>query len=1143
MSPTTHFDHPSQISLDDAKVAEVRSRSQGPVAEEERIVSLDVLRGVAVLGILLMNIQSFAMPGDAYLNPTAYGDLTGANRWVWIVTHLVADQKFVSIFSMLFGAGIVLMAERAGSRAAVLHYRRMGVLIVFGLLHAHLLWSGDILFSYGVVALVVYLARNVVPRRLIIAGVLLHAGSSLFFIGSGLSLRSAPPEVVAQITGDFWLSSHADLARELAAYRGTWLEQQALREADAATMETFIFFIDTMWKVSGLMLIGMALFKLGVLSARRSDAFYRGMIALGLGLGLPVVAFGVWSNFKAGWTVPYSLFFGSQYNYWGSVVVALGWIGAVMLWCRSDRALSLRRRLAAVGRMAFSNYILQTVIGTLLFFGTGFGLFGHVERVGQLLIVFGIWLVQLVVSPLWLRRFAYGPLEWLWRSLTYGRVEHVRATAIGLTIIGLVASVSSPLGAQSSFCDGPEPPLAPSRDLYCIELVPAVGIRTGSGRVELGRAPGPFTVDATADGQLRYTPSLTLSGLPTPSSLGRYSVYVAWVATPTMDRVSRLGVVANGRTILPAVALDKFTIFITAEASAAVADMRGRLVLRGMSPSTRLQPPDLMQFALGASREGAAGHAGHDADTAGASDSLRWTMVPMPPGVSMLPAEMTLRPNAAPYLPRAADAAAVPVVQPRQLVRLTSGDTLRLTAGVVRRPFKGDTLTMFAFNGQQPGPLLQVAQGAVVTVELTNALDQPTTVHWHGIRLDNAFDGVPDLTQRAVAPGERFTYRLRFPDAGIYWYHPHVREDVQQDLGLYGNLMVRSPRADYFSRADREEVLMLDDLLVGDDGRLIPFGSATTTHALMGRFGNVMLVNGEPRYALTVARREVVRFFLTNVSNTRTFNLSFPGARMKVVASDVGNYEREEWVESVVIAPAERYVVQVRFDGPGDVALVNRVRGLDHLYGRFFQEMDTLGVVRVGPPIRSGGGTAFDSLRTDTATRADIARYREQMARPVDRTLVLTMEAQGLPFFTRQIMQLDSIFFTPVEWSGTMPGMNWAATGDQVRWILRDAATGKENMEIDWTFRRGDVVKVRLVNERRSFHGMQHPIHFHGQRFLVLAVNGVSNTNLVWKDTVLLPAGATADILLDLTNPGRWMAHCHIAEHLSAHMMMAFTVQ
>ena len=647
-------------------------------------------------------------------------------------------------------------------------------------------------------------------------------------------------------------------------------------------------------------------------------------------------------------------------------------------------------------------------------------------------------------------------------------------------------------------------------------------------------------MDASADGHLRYTPTVMLSGLPRPASLGRYTAFVAWVASPTMDVVQRLGVVDNGRTVLPAISLDKFFVLVTAEASARPTDMRGRLLLRGMSPSTRLQPPDFMQFLIGATPEDSAHHDHHEHE---GMDSLAWSMVPMPARISMLPAEMKLRPNVAPYLPRPANPDSLPLARPRTLVRLASGDTLRLTAGIVRRPFKGQTLTMFAFNDQYPGPLLQVAQGADITVELTNALDQPTTVHWHGIRVDNANDGVPDMTQRAVAPGKRFTYHLRFPDAGIYWYHPHVREDVQQDLGLYGNIMVRSPRPDYFSPADREEVLMLDDLLLGDDG-MVPFGASTATHALMGRFGNVMLVNGEPRYALTVDRGEVVRFFFTNVSNTRAFNLSFPGARMKIVSGDVGNYEHEQWVESVVIGPAERYVVHVRFDRPGDVALVNRVRGLDHLYGRFFSEEDTLGVAHVSSSAgRSNSSASFETLRADTAVRASIAPYRSYFSRPADKALVLTMEAQDLPFFTRQIMQLDSIFFTPVEWSGTMPGMNWAATGDQVRWILRDPATGKENMDIDWTFRRGDVAKIRLVNERRSFHGMQHPIHIHGQRFLVLAVNGVPNTNLVWKDTVLLPAGATADILLDLSNPGRWMLHCHIAEHLSAHMMMAFTVQ
>jgi suppressor of ftsI len=652
---------------------------------------------------------------------------------------------------------------------------------------------------------------------------------------------------------------------------------------------------------------------------------------------------------------------------------------------------------------------------------------------------------------------------------------------------------------------------------------------------------GPFTVDVTSSGVLRFSPVITLEGLPAPASLGPYSTYVAWVATPVMDQVRRLGEVRNGRAQLPTIDLDKFIILVTAERSAAVTSPTGRFVLRGASPSTRLQPPDLMQFTIGATREPESPmqHA-HTAPPA-RSDSARWTTVPMPPNLPMLPAEMTLRPKVAPYLPSAN--AASPRARPRELIHLRNGDTLRLRAGLVSRTFKDQTLTMFAFNEQYPGPLLQIPQGAEITVDLTNGLDQPTTVHWHGVRLDNRFDGTPDLTQQPVPPGGQFTYRLRFPDAGIYWYHPHVREDVQQELGLYGNMLVRSPRPDYFSPAHREEILMLDDLLINNDG-LVPFGSDAATHALMGRFGNVLLVNGEPRYSLSVKRGEVVRFYLTNVSNTRTFNLSFPGARMKVVAGDVGNFEREAWVESVVIAPAERYVVHVKFDAQKAVPLLNRVQSLDHLFGKFYYEADTLGIVRV-----AAGGTernleaSFSTLRADSATQRDIERYRPYFGREPDKALILAVETNDLPFFTQQIMRLDSIYFTPIEWTGTMPGMNWASTGREVRWVVRDAATGKENMDIDWSFRRGSVVKLRIANERQSIHGMQHPIHIHGQRFLVLAVNDVPTTNRVWKDTVLIPVGFSVDLLVDLSNPGRWMLHCHIAEHLTSMMMMAFTVQ
>jgi suppressor of ftsI len=698
----------------------------------------------------------------------------------------------------------------------------------------------------------------------------------------------------------------------------------------------------------------------------------------------------------------------------------------------------------------------------------------------------------------------------------------------------LALVVASPAVAQRP-CD-PETPLGPSRDLYCVELIPAPGIAGASGMAELGPVPGPFTVAVTADGRLRYRVTAIVSGLPEPRTLGSYRTYVAWAATPTMYPIVRLGEIADGRTELGDVDFEKFVVLISAEPHARVAEPSGRFVLRGQSPSTRLFPPDLLDFSLG--RMGVAPSGGHHEHHATPGDTgLRWTTVPMPAGLTMLPAEMALRPEVEPFLP----GGAAPTARPREVVRAKDGDTLRLQAGLVTRTLKGRSYTMFAFNGQYPGPLIQVARGSRLTVEFTNRLPQPTTVHWHGIRLDYRNDGVPDLSQPVVQPGDSFTYHLRFPDDGIFWYHPHVREDVQQELGLYGNLLVRGDSAQY-GPAHREEVLMLDDILVGEDG-MVPLGAESPTHALMGRFGNIMLVNGEPEYRLSVSRGEVVRFYLTNAANTRTFNLAFEGARMKVVGSDVGPFARESWVESVVIAPAERYVVDVRFDRPGRTSLLNRVRGLDHLYGKFFAEIDTLGLVEVGGRRATPDlGASFARLARSRAA-AEMERFIAAAPPRAGQALVLTLETEGLPIVTQRLMQLDSIYFSPMEWSGTMPMMNWASSGRQVRWILRDPATGKENMDSRWNFRRGHPVRVRLLNERRSFHAMQHPIHLHGQRFLVLEVNGVPVGNPAWKDTVLLPAGSAVDILLDPSNPGRWMLHCHIAEHLSAGMMMSFEVE
>ncbi len=684
----------------------------------------------------------------------------------------------------------------------------------------------------------------------------------------------------------------------------------------------------------------------------------------------------------------------------------------------------------------------------------------------------------------------------------------------------------TPCAAQDRPCD-PSAPLGPSHDLYCIELIAAPGISGVSGRIELVLPSSPFTVGLTPDGRTRYIPIAWLAGLASGPA------YIAWATPPQMDTVIKLGQVRNGREQLPAIDLEKFIVLITAERTVRVRAPRGKIVLRGQSPSTRLFPPDLMEFSLGAVGQRAAEHADHMQ-----MDSAEWPMVPAPPGITMLPSEMALRPAVAPYLPPQDSAA--PPARAGERLRLSDGDTLRLEAGLVRRTLNGRTYTMYGYNGQYPGPLLEVMRGSEITVLFSNHLPEPSTIHWHGIRLDNAFDGA-DNTQAPVAPGASFTYQLRFPDAGIYWYHPHVREDIQQELGLYGNIVVL-PQSTRFGPVNREETLILDDLLVGPSG-LIPLGSDSPTHALMGRFGNVFLVNGEPSYRLSVQRGEVMRFYLTNASNTRTLNLSFAGARMKVIASDGGPLEREASVQSVMLAPAERYVVDVQFDRPGGAALLNRVRGLDHLFGRFFPEVDTLGLITVGGErVTKDFSVRFAVLRRDPATTRELEPYREFVDRPPTKSLVLTLETHDLPFVTQRLMQLDSIYFTPVEWGGTMPMMNWASTGKQVRWVLRDPATGKENMGIAWRFRRGQAVKIRLVNERRAFHGMQHPIHVHGQRFLVLAVNGVPNEDLSWKDTVLVPAGSVVDILLDTTNPGDWMLHCHIAEHLSTGMMMHFTV-
>jgi len=690
----------------------------------------------------------------------------------------------------------------------------------------------------------------------------------------------------------------------------------------------------------------------------------------------------------------------------------------------------------------------------------------------------------------------------------------------------------------------------PASDLSCIDLFSTARGGDATGIIALRRPWSPFGVTVTPEGRHRHALTAWIAGLPDPASLGPYTVYVAWATPLGLDPVIKLGEVRDGQTELGEVAFNKYLVLVTAEESADVTERTGPLVIRGRSPSSRMEAHDLLATAPSAEQPGVMDGAMGDGESV-------WSMPPTYEGVPMLPGVMASRPGVMPMRP-VADPALLAEASPRQIVDLPDGGTLDLTAGFVKKTVAGAELVMMAFNGQIPGPLIRVREASTIFVNFSNETPMPTSVHWHGIRLDNRFDGVPGVTQDAVEPGGTFQYQIRFPDPGIYWYHPHHREDVQQELGLAGNMLIEPLAENYYGPVTREEVVMLDDLLL-DDTDVVPFGDESANYMLMGRFGNVFLTNGEPEYGLDVDAGDVVRFHFTNVSNTRTFNLSFlsmtdpeqPPLPIKAVASDVGRFERETMVESVVLAPAERYVVEVRFPEAGAYSLTNHVQGINHRRGLFLEEIAQLGTIAVSgssagaadDPDRQEHDHAFETLRTNQDVIADIDRYRDRFDDEPDHELVLTLEVDDLPMAIEQSMNLDWVYFNPVEWTGTMPVMNWATSGVEVEWVLRDPRSGAQNEAIDWAFEVGDVVKIRVTNDRAAFHAMQHPLHIHGQRFLVIEQNGVRNENMVWKDTVLLPTGSTTDILLELSNPGRWMVHCHIAEHLESGMKFVFDVE
>jgi uncharacterized protein len=399
-----------------------------PTIASRRIASIDVLRGLAMLGILVLNIQIFAMPFESYGNAFGYGNVEGSNYWVFSLSMVLGDMKFMAIFSMLFGAGMVLFIERlleTGRSAYAIHYRRMAWLLVIGFIHAYMIWYGDILVGYALCGMILVWFRRVPPWALLMVGVIMVATCSVFMLGlGGLLMEFEPEKIAAAAIGS--ANMQESIQWQLESYGGGWTDQLAHRSMAAGTMQTFGFLFFVLWRAGGLMLIGMALYRWGVFSARRSNGFYLGLLAVGVLIGIPLCILGLQAGWSVDWNPLKVKFLTSQLNYWGSIFVALGWVAVIMLLVRSELLRWLQHCLASVGRMALSNYLLQSILCTLIFYGHGLGQFGTWDRTEQMLLVLAMTICQLIWSPLWLATFRFGPAEWLWRTLTYWRLQPMR---------------------------------------------------------------------------------------------------------------------------------------------------------------------------------------------------------------------------------------------------------------------------------------------------------------------------------------------------------------------------------------------------------------------------------------------------------------------------------------------------------------------------------------------------------------------------------------------------------------------------------------------------------------------------------------------------------------------------------------------
>jgi uncharacterized protein len=410
------------------------------MAEPPRLIALDALRGIAVMGILLMNMAGFALPGPAYLNPAAYGGATGADLAVWAVSFVLVDGKMRALFGMLFGASMLLVIDRAakaGRSGAAVHVRRMGWLFLIGLVHAYLIWSGDILVPYAIVGMAAYLYVGRTPRQQIVLAATLLAGQWLLLwtLMSGLSAARdaalAPGASVAAIDGwrsiadQIGIPAPEAIARSLAIYRGGYAGILQDRVGHNWTTP-FLQLIDVGPETLALMLLGMAGLRSGFLTGEWSRAAYRRIAAGAYVVGLPALSLIALATVRSGFDEVQTVRAAQLYAAPFRIIVMFGHVSLAMLWLRGASHRSIGTRIAAVGRAAFSNYLGTNLVMTTVFYGYGFGLFGHLDRAELWLLVPPAWAAMMLWSKPWLDRYLYGPLEWLWRSLSRGRLQPMR---------------------------------------------------------------------------------------------------------------------------------------------------------------------------------------------------------------------------------------------------------------------------------------------------------------------------------------------------------------------------------------------------------------------------------------------------------------------------------------------------------------------------------------------------------------------------------------------------------------------------------------------------------------------------------------------------------------------------------------------